>query len=80
MIIDSGSFEKCVSMEMVQNLDLKMVPHLKPYNLCWLQKESDIKVKHRFLVSFTIGKHDKDEIWCDFVPMDACHLLLRRPW
>ena len=33
VIIDSGSFENCVSLEMVQNLDLKMDPHLKPYKL-----------------------------------------------
>ena len=80
MIIDNGSFENCVSMEMVQKLDLNMVPHPKPYNLCWLQRGSDIKVKHRCLVSFTIGKHYEDEIWCDIVPMDVCHLLLERPW
>ena len=57
-----------------------MIPHPKPYNLCWLQKGTNIKVKHRCLVSFTIGKHYKDEIWCDVVPMDACHMLLGRPW
>ena len=62
VIVDSGSFENCVSMKMVQKLDLKMIPHPKPYNLCWLQKGIDIKVKHRCLVSFTIGKHYKDEI------------------
>ena len=67
-------------MEMVQILDLKMIPHPKPYNLCWLQKGSNIRVKHRCLVSFTIGKHYKDEIWCNIVPMDACHLLLGRLW
>ncbi|GKD02343.1 hypothetical protein Tco_1177317, partial [Tanacetum coccineum] len=22
----------------------------------------------------------KDSVWCDVVPMDACHLLLGRPW
>ena len=80
VIVDSRSFENCVSMKMVQKLDLKMIPHPKPYNLCWLQKGTDIKVKHRCLVSFTIGKHYKDEIWCDVVPMDACHMLLRRTW
>ena len=42
-----------------------MISHPKPYNICWLQKGTDIKVKYRFLVSFTIGKHYKDEIWCD---------------
>ena len=43
MIDDSGSFENCVSMKMVHKLDMKMIPHLKPYNLCWLQKGTDIK-------------------------------------
>ena len=65
---------------MVQKLDLKMDPHPKPYKLSWLQEGSDIKVKHRCLVSFTIGKHYQDEEWCNVVPMDVCHLLLGRPW
>ena len=58
----------------------KMDPHPKPYKLCWLQEGSDIKVKHRRLVFFTIGKHYQDEVCCDVVPMDVCHLLLGRPW
>ena len=31
------------------------------------------------LVSFSIGKC-KDEVLCDVVPMQAGHLLLKRPW
>ena len=62
MIIDNGSFENCISMEMVHKLDLKMVPYPKPYNNYLFQKGSDIKVKHRRLILFTIGKHYKDEI------------------
>ena len=62
VIIDSGSFENCFSLEMVQNLDLKMDPYPKPYKLSWLQEGSDIKVKHRCLVSFTIGKHYYNEV------------------
>ena len=80
VIIDSGSFENCVSLEMVQKLDLKMDPHPKPYKLSWIQEGSHIKVKHRCLVSFTIGKHYQDEVWCNVVPMNVCHLLLGRPW
>ena len=80
VIVDSWSFENCVSLEMVQKLDMKMDPHPKPDKLSWLQESSDIKVKHRCLVSFTIGKHYQDEVWCDVVTMDVCHLLLGRPW
>ena len=28
----------------------------------------------------SIGKHYLDEIWCDIIPIDACHILLGRPW
>ena len=49
VIIDTGSFKNCVSLEMVQKLDLKMDPHPKLYKLSWLQEGSDIKVKHRCL-------------------------------
>ena len=34
MIIDSGSFDNCVLMEMFQKLGLKMIPHPKPYDIC----------------------------------------------
>ena len=39
-----------------------------------------MKVTKRYLVSFSVGIKFKDQIWCDIVPMDACHLLLGRPW
>ena len=34
----------------------------------------------RCLIPFTIGKNYQDELWCDIIPMDACHILLGRPW
>nr|XP_043611716.1 uncharacterized protein LOC122583367 [Erigeron canadensis] len=27
-----------------------------------------------------LKKGGEDDVWCDVVPMDACHLLLGRPW
>ncbi|KAK3023529.1 hypothetical protein RJ639_044795 [Escallonia herrerae] len=39
----------------------------------------EIRVTERCRISFTIGKY-KDEVLCDVVEMDACHLLLGRPW
>lgn len=80
VIIDSGSFENVVSSYMVDKLGLKIVQHSHPYKLSWLQKNNEIKVNKRCLVSFSIGKNYKDEFSCDVAPIDACHLLLGRPW
>jgi hypothetical protein len=31
-------------------------------------------------VSFSVGNKYFDNAWCDVVSMDACHILLGRPW
>ncbi|XP_062177060.1 uncharacterized protein LOC133881996 [Alnus glutinosa] len=80
MIIDSGSCENVVSDEAVQKLQLKTEHHPKPYKLSWLSKGSEVKVDRRCLVSFSVGKKYFDNAWCDVVAMDACHILLGRPW
>ncbi|XP_060177890.1 uncharacterized protein LOC132607829 [Lycium barbarum] len=36
-------------------------------------------VNKKAIIKFSIGKY-QDEILCDVVPMQACHLLLGRPW
>nr|GEY93418.1 hypothetical protein [Tanacetum cinerariifolium] len=43
-------------------------------------EEACLVVTHRTLLSFSIGKSYEDQIWCDVIPMDACHVLLGRPW
>ena len=57
VIIDSGNFENVVSIEMVQKLNLKIVPHPTLCKFYWLQKRSEIKVKMRCLEEFSIGKY-----------------------
>ncbi|PKU71184.1 RNA-directed DNA polymerase [Dendrobium catenatum] len=79
MIIDSGSCENVVSATMVSKLELPTVDHPKPYTLSWIKKENEVQVSKRCLVSFSIGNY-AEQVWCDVVPMDACHLLLGRPW
>ncbi|XP_074319582.1 uncharacterized protein LOC141656539 [Silene latifolia] len=54
--------------------------HPNPYKLRWLNKGAEVKVDKQCLVPFSIGNVYRDEILCDVVPMDACHLLLGRPW
>jgi len=80
MIIDNGSCENVVSDEAVQKLQLKTERHPKPYKLSWLSKGIEVKVDRRCLVSFSVGKKYFDNAWCDVVSMDACHILLGRPW
>jgi hypothetical protein len=80
VIIDGGSCENVVAATMVEKLKLKTEDHPEPYKLQWLRKGNEVKVNKRCLVEFSIGKNYKDAVICDIVPMDACHLLLGRPW
>ena len=80
VIIDRGSCENMVAREMVEKLNLQCEKHPHPYHIAWFKKGNEVIVDKRCLVSFTIGKIYKDEIWCDVIPMDACHILLGRPW
>ncbi|XP_020673723.2 uncharacterized protein LOC110093239 [Dendrobium catenatum] len=79
VIIDSGSCENVASVLMVEKLQLDTTNHPKPYSLSWIQKTAEVQVNKRCLVNFSIG-HFKDQVLCDVVPMDACHLLLGLPW
>ncbi|XP_039118850.1 uncharacterized protein LOC120254982 [Dioscorea cayenensis subsp. rotundata] len=65
---------------MVDKLLLKIKDLQHPYGLTWLEKNKEIKVSKRCLVQFSIGGKYKEKVMCDVVPMDACHLLLGRPW
>ncbi|KAG5533437.1 hypothetical protein RHGRI_027564 [Rhododendron griersonianum] len=80
LVIDSGSCENVIAEEVVKKLELSTEKHPNPYKLSWLQKGKEVTVSERCLVSFSIGSHYKDKVWCDVVRMDACHILLGRPW
>lgn len=80
VIIEGGSCENVISTTMVDKLNLKTEEHPQPYKLSWFKKGNEVKVSKRCLVKFSIGKKYSDEVWCDVVPMDACHVLLGRPW
>ncbi|PKI76930.1 hypothetical protein CRG98_002717 [Punica granatum] len=79
-MIDSSSCENIVSFEAAQKLSLRSEPHPKLYKLTWLKKGGEVSVLKRALVTFSIGPRYRDSMWCDVVIMDACHLLLGRPW
>nr|GEW27249.1 reverse transcriptase domain-containing protein [Tanacetum cinerariifolium] len=76
MINDGGSCENAVSTYMVEKLALKTVDHPEPYQFTWLKKRNAIKVSKRCLVEFSARRKYKDKVWCEVIPMDACHILL----
>ena len=78
MVIDSGSTDNLVSMDMVEKMGLKRMKHPTPYKVFWLQKGHHLLVNEQCNVEFQIGSY-KDEILCDIMPMDVCHILLGRP-
>jgi hypothetical protein len=79
VIIDSGSTDNLVSTEMVEKLTLETTAHLNPYKVSWLQKGDQVMVSRQCKVEFKIGGYN-DEVLCDVIPMDVCHVLLGRSW
>ena len=79
-IIDSGSSENVIAEEVVNKLNLPTELRPFPYKLAWLDQKTDLLITRRAMISFSVGNSYKDQIQCDVAPMDACHLLLGRPW
>nr|XP_043611802.1 uncharacterized protein LOC122583465 [Erigeron canadensis] len=80
LIIDGGSCKNVASQTLVTKLNLPTENHPSPYMIHWLNQGKGIRVSQRVLLSFSIGKTYRDELWCDVIPMDTCHVLLGRPW
>lgn len=77
--MDGGSCENMVSEELVNKLNLHRHKLDEPYKILWFKKGGEIMVSYKALVPIQLGRYS-DEVLCDVVPMDACHLLLERPW
>ncbi|XP_074301641.1 uncharacterized protein LOC141633046 [Silene latifolia] len=80
LIIDGGSCTNVASSTLIEKLSFPTQDHPSPYKLRWLNKGAEVRVDKQCLVTFSIGKNYSDEALCDVLPMDACHLLLGRPW
>jgi len=79
VIIDGGSCNNLVSSDLVKKLGLATRPHPHPYYIQWFNDAGKAKVTQSCRVSFSIGSY-ADSVDCDVVPMEACSLLLGRPW
>jgi hypothetical protein len=79
VIIDGGSCNNIASSDMVERLGLATRSHPQPYYIQWLNSCGKLKVTMTVHVHFSIGSY-ADLVDCDVVPMQACSLLLGRPW
>jgi hypothetical protein len=79
LIIDGGSYNNLASSDMVGKLALTIKPHPHPYHIQWLNNSGKVKVTKLVRINFAIGSYH-DVVDCDVVPMDACNILLGRPW
>ncbi|XP_056695519.1 uncharacterized protein [Spinacia oleracea] len=79
VIVDGGSCTNAASSEMVSKLGLITTAHPRPYALHWLDDVNSVQVSKQVRVGLTMGSY-VDEVLCDVIPMDACHILLGRPW
>jgi hypothetical protein len=79
LFIDGGSCNNLASSDMVEKLALSTIPHPHPYYIRWLNNSGKVKVTRLVRISFSIGSYH-DLVECDVVSMEACHILLGRPW
>ena len=62
----------------LSRLDLKLEPHPHQFEVAWVDKTS-LLVKEGCLVPLMFGLYLED-IYCDALPMNIAHFLLRCPW
>ena len=79
LIIDGGSYTNAVSKELVEALGLPVWKHPQPHHVEWMYHTGKLKVTHKVRVKFSVGDYT-DMVICDVISMEACHLLLGRPW
>jgi hypothetical protein len=78
-IIDGGSCNNLVNVEVVKKLGLTTREHPHPYHIQWFNNSSKFKVRKTARVHFSIGSYH-DFANFDVVTMNACSFLLGCPW
>jgi hypothetical protein len=53
--------------------------HLQPYTIIWLRQGSDIRINQQCHLSYDINPF-KDEVLCDFSPLEVFNVLLGQPY
>src|SRR5688572_29426954 len=78
LIIDGGTWTNIASQTLVSKLQLQTIPHPLPHTIKY--RNQCLLVSQVVLLHFSIGKSYQEEIWCEVLPIDTCHVLLGRSW
>jgi len=73
VIIDGGSCNNLVSLDLVKKLGLTTRPRPHPYHILWFNDSGKVKVTQMVRVHFSIGIYS-GFVDCHVVPMEACSL------
>ena len=79
IIVNNGSCNNIASQQLVDRMELKHRRHPNPYKMQWINDCGVLRVSHVVTVPFSIGSYN-DHVECHMVHMQACQLLLGRPW
>lgn len=80
LIINGGRCANVASKAMVEKPKLAVSPHPSPYIIQWLSQRKGMLISCHYLLTLSIGKNYKNDLLCDIVNVDACHVLFKRPW
>lgn len=80
LITHGGSCTNLASQTLVDKLSLNPFSHPNPYEIQWSNQGEKIQINQQVPLSFSSGKQFKEELCCDVIFMDDCHIFLGRPW
>lgn len=61
-------------------LNLPTEKHPRPYKVGWIRRVTETKITDVYKLVLSIGKYYQDELLCDVIEMEVCHVLLGRLW